>query len=491
MSSIKTISIKKNFIMNMILTVLGVVFPLISFPYVSRVLFPENMGKVSFATSFVFYFTSLAQLGIPTYGIRICAELRDDKQKLTRTVHELLIIQVIMTVISYALLFIIIFNVPSLEIERRLYMVVGIKILFEAIGMEWLYKGLEQYSYITKRSLLCKFISLILIFLFIRNKNDYIIYGFLLIFADTASNILNIFNVHKFIQIKWLGHYSLKKHLKSIIIFFSMVCATTIYTHLDTVMLGFMTNDANVGYYNVAIKIKTVLVSFITALGVVLLPRLSYYVKTNQISEFKKLTQRAMHFILLFSIPLMVYFIIFSKTAVHFLAGVQYDGAILPLQVLMPTLLIIGITNILGIQVLVPLGREKIVLYSQIAGAITDILLNYILIPKYAVLGAALGTLFAELAVLIVQAIALIDILPNFFKNIKYYKLILAVFVASIIVIKIPFSSNYNIIILCLTAMVYFFIYGICLIILREDFIIDILKRIVLKLRNREEKDES
>lgn len=484
MKNNKSPSIRKNFIMNVILTVSSVAFPMISFPYISRVLSPDGTGAVSFATSFVFYFYTLAQLGIPTYGIRTCAQVRDNKQRLSKTVHELLFIQVIMSLISYSLFFIAIFTVPKLKAELLLYLIVGIKIFFEAVGMEWLYKALEQYSYITKRSVIFKFVALILMFLLVRRKSDYRIYAALLIFADTASNILNLFTARKYIDIKWQGNYHLKKHLKSVFIFFAMVCATTIYTHLDTVMLGFMKTNIDVGYYNVAIKIKTVLVSLVTSLGAVLLPRTAYYIENNLLDEFEKVSKKAMHFVILLSIPLMTYFLIFSKEGIGFMGGKEYAGAIMPMMVLMPTLVIIGITNILGIQVLVPLGKEKVVLYSQMAGAATDIILNMLLIPHYSATGAAIGTLFAEIAVLIVQCVALRNNLQSLFSEIKYYKIIIALVPASLIAIRLGLFITNDFITLVVTSIVFFASYGGILVILREKFIIDIMYQMLKKLRS-------
>lgn len=149
-------------------------------------------------------------------------------------------------------------------------------------------------------------------------------------------------------------------------------------------MLGFMTSDADVGYYNAAVKIKSILVSIVTSLGVVLLPRASYYVEHNLMKEFYRITKKAINFVFLVATPMVIYFIIFAKEGIFFLSGSAYAGSIIPMQIIMPTLLLIGLTNIMGIQILVPLGREKTVLYSEIAGVIVDVILNALLIPRLA-----------------------------------------------------------------------------------------------------------
>ena len=192
-------SLKLNFLMNILLTMSSFIFPLITFPYVSRVLGPAGTGKVSFATSVISYFSLFAQLGIPTYGIRVCAGIRDNKEELTRTVHELLFISLITTLISYLALFIALFTIPKLRAEKPLLVVISASILLSAIGIEWLYKALEQYTYITVRSVIFKFIALVGMFFLVRSEKDYVAYGFITIFAASASNVLNLINAHRYI----------------------------------------------------------------------------------------------------------------------------------------------------------------------------------------------------------------------------------------------------------------------------------------------------
>ncbi len=417
-------SLKKNFIMNSLYTVSNFLFPLITFPYVSRVLGPEGCGKVSFATSLISYFALIAQLGIPAYGIRVCAKVRDDREKLTRTAHELLMINGIMCVLSYLAFFLALFTVPKLREERTLYVIISATILLSSLGMEWLYQALEQYTYITVRSLIMKVAALGALFLLVRTEKDYVAYGAVSILAASASNVFNLFNAHKYIGFRPVGGYDLRRHLKPVLIFFAMACATTLYTYVDEVMLGFMTTDADVGYYHAATRIKKLLVGIITSLGAVLLPRASYYVEQGRMEEFRRLTAKAMHFVFLLACPLAVYFFLFAGQGVALLSGPEFAPAVLPMQILMPTLLLIGMTNVMGIQILVPTGREKTVLYSELTGAAVDILLNALLIPTLKSAGAAIGTLAAEAAVLAVQYAALRKEAGALFRGIGYWKLL-------------------------------------------------------------------
>ena len=396
-------SITFNFVMNVILSMSSFIFPLITFPYVSRVLLPDGTGKVSFATSVITYFAMFAQLGIPTYGIRACAKVRDDRKKLSKTVQELFCINLLMTVVAYIAFGIALLTVPRLQQDKTLFVIISLTMIFNAIGMEWLYKALEQYTYITVRSIVFKFVALIAMFVFVRQKADYVVYGAITILASSASNIFNFINIHKYVDMEVSEKLQIKKHLKPVLVFFAMSCATTIYTHLDTVMLGFMKTDTDVGYYNAAVKIKTILVTVVTSLGTVLLPRVSYYIEKGMMEEFWKTARKAMNFVVMFSVPLFIFFILFAREGVYFLSGNAFEGAVIPMQIIMPTLLFIGMTNIMGIQMLVPMGKEKFVLYSEIAGAIVDLVLNMILIPRYAAAGAAIGTMAAEIVVWIVQ----------------------------------------------------------------------------------------
>ena len=478
-------SIKTNFIMNSILTVSTFIFPLITFPYVSRILLPAGTGKVQFATSLISYFAMFANLGIPTYGIRACAKVRDDREALTRTAHELLLINLMMSVFAYAALAIALIIIPKLQEERTLYIVVSISILLGTIGMEWLYKALEQYTYITIRSVVFKLIALIAMFLLIHSESDYVIYGGISIFAASASNILNLVNAHKYIGFKPVGKYDLRRHIKPIAIFFAMACATTIYTNLDNIMLGFMTTDVDVGYYGAAVKIKTILVSVVTSLGTVLLPRASYYVEQGKMQEFRRITQKALNFVVLLALPLSVYFIIYAKEGIFLLSGSAYEGSVVPMQVIMPTLLLIGITNILGIQILVPTGREKMVLYSEIAGAVVDIIINAILIPRMQSVGAAIGTLIAEAVVLIVQYRALRNEVTDSIRKIHYGNICVGVILAIVASLWIKAMHWGSFISLACSAILFFGVYGLFLLFRKEPLVTEIGSQVLKKIKKR------
>ena len=204
-----------------------------------------------------------AKLGIPTYGIRACAQVRDDREKLSRTVQELLVINLVMSAITYAAFLVCVFFVPALADDRTLYLVMSVTILLGAVEMEWLYKGLERYTYITVRSLLFKLIALAAMFLLIHAESDYVLYGGITVFAASASSVLNFINARKAVDMHPVGCYNFRRHFRAVGIFFAMACASTVYTHLDVLMLGVMSTKTDVGYYNAAVRIKSILVGIV------------------------------------------------------------------------------------------------------------------------------------------------------------------------------------------------------------------------------------
>ncbi len=469
---VKQHSVKYNFIMNFILTASNFIFPLITFPYVSRVLLASGNGKVNFAASVVNYFLMAASLGIPTYGIRACAKVRDDKDALSKTVQEILIINLFSTALVTLTYLICIFTVPRFEQDKTLYLIEGVNIVLNMFGVNWLYQALEQYDYITVRSVIFKFISMILMFLLVHQQSDYRIYAAITVVAAVGSNILNFIRLRRFVTFNRFNNYEFKKHLRPIFILFAQSVTTSIYTNLDTVMLGFMKNDEAVGLYTASVKVKGILLSIVTSLGSVLLPRMSYYVKQNAKDEFYKLLRLALNAVLFMSFPLAVYFSIESRNCILFLAGQGYLGAIPAMAIITVAIIPTGLTGIIGIQTLTPLNREKQVLFSVIVGAVTDFLLNLIMIPRWGAAGAALATTIAEFLVLLVQIILARDILKNVAGEIHFIKYLLITAAVSIPTLILTQRLHYNVFInLVITAFVFFGIYVLILYAVKDELL--------------------
>lgn len=471
-------SVKVNFVMNFLLTLSNFIFPLVTYPYAARILLPEGIGRVAFATSIITYFTMLAMLGIPTYGIRVCARVREDKEQLSRTVQELLLINLLMMLFSLALYLFAIFTVPKLTADYRLFLLNTIILVLNVVGCDWLYKGLEQYNYITKQSILFKALAIVLMFIFVKDQSDYLNYAAITAFASVGSYVVNFLRLRKFISFQPLKILSIKRHFKPTLTFFMMSIATVVYTSLDAVMLGFMVSDTEVGYYSTAMNIKNVFVSLVTSLGVVLLPRLSVYISQNQMSKFKQLTYKALTFVVFSSVPLILFFVVFAQTAVYFLSDSSFEGSIIPLQISLPTILLIGLSNLFGIQMLVPMDREEVVVKSVTVGAVINLLLNSLLIPYYGATGAAIGTVVAELFVTLYQAFSLRDVLVEQVRKLEVFKFFTAALLALLPVISLSNRleiASYFIQLVIFSAL-YAVLYIGLLIIFREQLVSQFVK---------------
>lgn len=482
-------SVKINFIMNSLLSMSSLIFPMITFPYISRVLLPSGTGKISFALSIVSYFSLFAQLGIPTYGIRTCSKVRDNRKELSKTVHELFLINTVMSILSYLLLVVAVLFVPQFKRDPLLFLISGMVIAFNDLGMEWLYQALEKYSYIAMRTIVFKIVALLLMFGLVKQPSDYIMYCLINVLASSGSKVLNFVQVKKYIDIKFLGNYHFRRHIKPIVVFFTMSCAVTIYTNLDVAMLGFLKSDVEVGYYNAAVKIKTILVSIVTSLGAVLLPRTSYYVENNMKKEYVTIVRKAVRVVLLISVPLAIYFTIYARECVIFLSGSLYENAIIPMKVIMPTLILIGLTNIIGFQILIPNEKENVVMKSEIWGAVVDLAINIILIPSLASTGAAIGTLVAELVVLLYQFKQLTKEERGCLLNDTFRKILVSSFISSGIVMVFKYyivSSEF--VMLVMSSIIFFGIYLCVLLIMKETLLIEILNEAKNKIAHQTNK---
>lgn len=489
--------------MNFILTASAFIFSLITFPYVSRVLLPEGNGKIDAAAAVIAYFAMFAMLGIPTYGIRACAQVRDDKEQLSRTVQEILCINAVMTALVYVVFGISLYVVPNFAEDRTLLLVMGVTIVLHVVGVHWLYSALEEYAYITTVSLIFKVIAVILMFLFVRDTGDYIIYGGITVVSNMGSCVFNFLRMGRYITIKPVGNYKFRRHIRPIGVFCAMTIATNIYTNLDTIMLKFISGDVQTGYYTASVKIKIIVASLVTSLGAVLLPRLSYYIEKGRKEEFKQMASKALGFVLLMSLPLAVYFSMFSYESLGLVSGNAYLQAEWPMRLIMPTVVFIGLSNILGMQVLVPTGRERQVLVSMVAGAFVDLALNLALIPRLGASGASIGTLMAEIVVVLVQGKALKGFLSELWQGLKLHYYIAGLLPAAIaaqlarMALKPIVDGKFALeqgcfVVLAVTGALFFGIYGILLLLLKEPITMEYIFPILQKLgkRNGTRKDE-
>lgn len=454
------------------------IFPLITFPYTSRILGPEGTGKVNFATSFVSYFTLLASIGIPLYGIRQIARVRDNKEELSAVTQELFLMQLVSSLIVFCSFFIVVFLNKKLYDEKTLFYIVSFSIILTTLGMDWLYQGLEKYTYITVRSLIFSSISVVAIYLFIHQKQDYIISAAIGVFASFGSCVLNFYNARKIIFAKRTRPWNFKRHIKPMAIVFLMNFIISIYIQLDTVMLGFMASAKNVGYYSSAMKLTKMILGVVTSLGSVLLPRLSYYIANHKTEEFDNMLNKSFSIILLLCLPIVAALMLLSKEIIFVFAGSQYLPAANCIVITAPVILFIGLTNIFGIQILYPLGKDIKVVISVGIGALVSVTLNLLLIPIFAHIGAAIATFFAELVVLIVQLIMISKVyhitLP--FSNIRKYLEATLALIILLVITKLGVSKLWLRLIIDVPAGVVLY-FGL-LLLMKESFVEEVITKL-------------
>lgn len=433
----KNKSLKSNVLLNLIKTIMSLIFPLITFPYASRVLTPVGIGKVNFATSVICCFAVVASLGISGYGIREAAKLREDKEKLSKFAKDVFSINLASTAVAYSLLLAAVIFIPKLSMYRSLICVCSSTILFTTLGMDWLYTALEDFKYITIRSIIFQGIGLILLFAFVKNSDDYLKYAAVSVFANVGSNICNFIHSRKYVAFRIGGKIEWRTHFTPIFTLFALAITSSIYTMLDTTMLGFITDDWNVGIYTASTKVNRLVVSLVTSVGTVVLPRLSYYFGTKKEDEFKRLSLQSVDLILMLALPSIIGLSILSETVIVILSGESYISAVPVMRVMNPIILIVGLSNFVGVQIFLPLGKEKWTLYSNICGAAVNFALNLLLIPKCGALGAAIASVLAEGTVTLVQLILArnyIDI-KHIINRVIYYFVLAAIMGAVVFIV--------------------------------------------------------
>ncbi|HGQ4621916.1 TPA: flippase [Streptococcus pneumoniae] len=481
--SMKEKSISKNAILNIILTLTNIVFPLITFPYISRILNPSGIGAISFFSSIGSYGVLVASLGISTYGIRVIAKNRYHKDKITKIFQELIVINSVMSIIVTFFLVLMSFRLEQLSSEKGLLIITCITILSSPFNLNWFYSGIEEHSYITKRSIFFKLVSLILTFLFVKSKDDYIIYAVIILFSTLASNFINILESRKYINFNLRRNLEFRYHLKPMWYLFASLLAVNIYTNLDSVMLGIINGNDAVGIYSIASKVKWILLSVVTSVSLVLLPRLSFYSNKYDETKFNNILRKSSTIIFMISIPLTIFFMIKAKESILLLGGEQYIQAVLAMQILMPILIISGFSNIIGNQILIPTGNEKYFMRAVSIGAIVNLCLNLLLMPILGIIGGAIATLCAESVQMIIQFYfsrnkLMGNISLNSIKKVAYSSIFAGILLIVIQNIIENFNSFLN---LAASSFLYFGVYFFLLVLFKESTIKKFLNQIFYK----------
>lgn len=393
-------SLKKNVLYSSILTAANYIFPLITYPYVSRVLGVDSIGLCNFVDGIINYFLLFATMGIGIIGIREISSSKSDHSKLNKTFSSLFLLNTISTSIVLAFLIASIFVVPQLNEHKDLMFIGVLKLVFNYLLIEWFYKGLEDFKYITNRTIVVKCLYVVAVFLFVRNKDDYAVYYFIMTMMIVVNAIINILHSRKLARLD-VREVSFRPYIKSFFILGIYGMLGSMYTSFNVAFLGFTAGDTEVGYYTTATKLYSILLSLFTAFTGVMMPRMSSLLSENKIEEFKHLFNSSVQILVGITIPLIFFSEVFAPEIINLVSGKGYEGAIIPMRIILPLMLIIGYEQILIIQTLMPMKKDKAVFINASFGAVIGITANLVLVPQFKAIGSSIVWLISEIVVMV------------------------------------------------------------------------------------------
>lgn len=406
-------SLKKNAFYNSIKSVMNIIFPIISFPYASRILMPDGIGAVNFANSIIEYFLMVAELGIGTYAAREAARLRGDKLALTKFTREVLFFNLITTIIAYFMLVPCLFFVEKLNEYRILLIICSTKVLFSTLGINWFYTAHEEYGYITLRHTSFQIVSLLLLFTLVKTRNDYAIYAGIGVLSNVGANIFNFLYARKYVNIFEKTKIELSQHIKPIFTFFSVSAAGKINNILDTVMLGFLAGDLSVGLYSAATKLSKMVRELITSIISTFMPRSSYLLEQKKKNQYEMLVNKVFAIVFFLSIPAAIGLFFLAEPLTIIFCGDKYIKAVPTMRLLSFCVILASFNSYINNLILTPNRLEKFMLYAQLVALTTNAGLNWIFITQgmkygieWGVFGAGMSTFMVDAVLPIVKLFA-------------------------------------------------------------------------------------
>lgn len=388
-------SIKKNFVYKSILNLSSYLIGFITFPYISRLMGAERVGLVNFVDNTVSYFLLFASLGIGLLGVREIARVRCDERERSRVFSNLLGINLLFTLLTLVVFVAAVLLIPTLRQYSELFWVGSAKIIFTALLIEWFYSGMENFRYITLRTVAVKILYVAAVFLFVREPEQYPLYFTLTVATVVVNALINMLYVRRFVTIKLRELFSMH-YLRSNCTLGAYSIMTSMYLTFNVMFLGFAAGNTQVGYYTTAFKLYTVLLGFFSAFANVMLPRMSALVADGDKQGYQTLLNKSFSAVATFSLPLIACSMIMAPQIVYILAGSGFEGAVTPMQIIMPALLSVGLAQILAIQILMPLRKDNILLVASIIGAGVSVVINIIFIERLGAIGSAIVLLAAE-----------------------------------------------------------------------------------------------
>lgn len=390
--------IKKNLFYNSLLSISQFIFPLITFPYSSRILGPKGIGAVNFIDSFTQYFILFAALGIPTYGVREISKRKNDIVALNNTFSEIFVVHISSAAIFSIIYLTAAFLVPALHVHLDLVCIGIIILFFGVLQAEWLFQGIEEFGYITLRSLVVRCVTVIILFGFLRGDSEPWVYYAIGGSGYVINGLLNVYFLRKHVKLT-VVNLNLKVHVKPLLIILGSSLAVSVYLLMDTIILGFIKGDLAVGIYTTALRVAKIPFAVIGAISSVMIPQISQAFHKEDYQQIKTLIHKSFSFVCVVGIPFVFGLLVTAPFLIDSFAGKKFDSAILILQILSPLVLIVGISNIYALQLLTTMGREKLLLKTVIIGMFVSLIGNIILIPILSYKGAAITNILTEIVV--------------------------------------------------------------------------------------------
>ena len=391
-------SIKKNFAYKSVLTLSTYLINFITFPYVARVLGVERIGLVNFVDNTVNYFLLFATMGVGLLGVREIAAVKEDKKRRDQVYSSMLALNLLFTLVSLGIYLLCISTIPKLCQYDELFYIGTAKILFTVFLVEWFFTGVENFRYITLRSIHIKVLYIISVFLFVRDTSDYRLYFILTVGVVVLNALINQLYIRKFVRVRW-NNIQLFKYLKQNVTLGIYTLMTSMYLTFNVMYLGLVSNNTEVGYYTTAFKLYSVILGFFTAFTNVMLPRMSSLLANGEKDRFQELVNRSFSVMATCCIPLILCSMIMAPQIVYILSGPGYEGAILPMRIIMPAAFAVGVAQVLAIQVLMPMKKDKVLLIASIIGAVVSLLINLLVVPSVKSVGSAVVLLCSEMGV--------------------------------------------------------------------------------------------
>lgn len=433
-------STKSNFGYNLLLTFCNYIFPLLTYPYISRVLGVTNIGVCNFVDSIIQYFILLSTLGIGSFGVREIARYKDDRMKRDEVFSNLFFLNCITTGIAIVGLIICTFTISTLIPYRHFLGIGSLQLIFNLFLTNWFFQGISDFKYITIRSVIVKSIYVIFVFLFIKTEDDTLMYytiTSLVILMNALANWKYGIKHRSIIFSK----INLKQYVLPVLIFGIYLFLTSAYTTFNTMFLGFVSNTTEVGYFATASKIYLIIMSVFTALTTVMVPRVSELLKKREISKLQAIASDTFTLVVIFSIPIIVFAEFFAHQIVFLISGAGYEGAEIPFRIIIVLLIIIGFEQISIQQFLMASNSNWAILAVSIVGAVVGVTMNILLTPRLGAIGSAICWGCSELAVLIV-GLSLLNRIEKI--SIKYIQILKKCMYAIIYVMAILFVKILN-----------------------------------------------